>query len=585
METLEFRVPERESPMKEYDHMLEERAEKHESLRGRNNQTSCRSPTRGIDTKWMKAEMQRKRQLEFDRRRTVSPDLTCPESGKKSKGQSSIKKGKSTMSQTLQGKVCKISTSNGCPITVSTSERLTNEDASTNEWALFWLDQAESGQERHVAKKPENFLSTPRPIREVPEQTRKVSKKMDQSITIYASPGSKNVPIGLKAGMGESNQTHKMQDACVQTESGFVIVKEKEVIQLADYLQEALWREDTLKNKLGVLQKNASTLIHSSDKLWTIRCNEDLLKSKIKALEAQLQVCLQKYTRDGLKKQVMQMEKQKGAYEEKALAAIQRATHDKAEAFSKTETLQEGLRSAKAEASQWQVRYDELKQISDQLKMSQEVSAGQLQQLQTQLEIAKCREAGFQAEVESLQLAGAELRSCIAYLEEDNQALREEVQIIRDSSTKLQDSEAQVNESSRRSEEENLGWGSAQLAEQLCQTQDKLQLKEKECEELLTELEAVGQECQSYQARLTQCRDELRQLGHHHSKRQSCGSWLGVYVSLVLLLAVAGVAMLWLWHPPFREQVEVLYADLEQRVEDYLVDVASPQHSRCLRPI
>ena len=36
------------------------------------------------------------------------------------------------------------------------------------------------------------------------------------------------------------------------------------------------------------------------------------------------------------------MEKQKGAYEEKALAAIQRATHDKAEAFSKVETLQVG---------------------------------------------------------------------------------------------------------------------------------------------------------------------------------------------------------------------------------------------------
>ena len=36
------------------------------------------------------------------------------------------------------------------------------------------------------------------------------------------------------------------------------------------------------------------------------------------------------------------MERKKSAYEEKALAANQRATHDKAEAFSKTETLQVG---------------------------------------------------------------------------------------------------------------------------------------------------------------------------------------------------------------------------------------------------
>uniref|UniRef100_A0A3Q4MA56 Deoxyribonuclease I-like 1-like n=1 Tax=Neolamprologus brichardi TaxID=32507 RepID=A0A3Q4MA56_NEOBR len=37
--------------------------------------------------------------------------------------------------------------------------------------------------------------------------------------------------------------------------------------------------------------------------------------------------------------------------------------------------------------------------------------------------------------------------------------------------------------------------------------------------------------------------------------------------------------MLWLWHPPFREQVEDLYSDIETRIEDYLMEMASPRHS------
>lgn len=125
----------------------------------------------------------------------------------------------------------------------------------------------------------------------------------------------------------------------------------------------------------------------------------------------------------------------------------------------------------------------------------------------------------------------------------------------------------------------------SQLEEQLHHTQEKLRLKERECEELQAELHAVEQECQSSQARLSQCRDELRQLSHRRRRPTLCGSWWKVCVFFLLLLAVAGVAMLWLWHPPFREQAEDLYSDIETRIEEYLMKMASPQHSGCFRPI
>lgn len=49
---------------------------------------------------------------------------------------------------------------------------------------------------------------------------------------------------------------------------------------------------------------------------------------------------LQKFPKDGVKKLIMQMEKQKLIYEEKALVSLQRATQEKTEALSMAETLQ-----------------------------------------------------------------------------------------------------------------------------------------------------------------------------------------------------------------------------------------------------
>lgn len=53
----------------DYDIKLEQRAVKHRNLGDRKNVTTCRSPTRDVDTKWIKNELHRKRQDEFSKRR------------------------------------------------------------------------------------------------------------------------------------------------------------------------------------------------------------------------------------------------------------------------------------------------------------------------------------------------------------------------------------------------------------------------------------------------------------------------------------------------------------------------------------
>ncbi|KAG7227112.1 hypothetical protein INR49_022460 [Caranx melampygus] len=321
-----------------------------------------------------------------------------------------------------------------------------------------------------------------------------------------------------------------------QSRSGLVTIKESE----------ALWREEAMKKKLAALQESTTNLVNSSNIIWTARCSEDLLRNKIKGLESQLQVCLQKFPKDGVKKLVVQMEKQKLIYEEKALVALQKATQEKAEALSKAETLQGLLITAKAEGLRWQSLYEELKLSSGQLRENQHLSNEQLQQLHSQVELSRAREAELREEVVLLQQEKKELQYNIRLLEQDNQILRDEIEQLRDGDNGTQDFMMQDCLTSEEAEPQLVLRRDSQVEEQLRHTEEKLRLKERET---------------------------------------SSGSWWRVLMFFLLLLAVAGVATLWLWHPPFREQVEDLCSDIETRIEDYLLEMASPQHSGCFRPI
>ncbi|XP_070696184.1 TRAF3-interacting JNK-activating modulator [Pempheris klunzingeri] len=553
---------------KDFDRIVELRAAKREHLRGRNNITSCRSPTREFDTKLIKNELKEKRHLEFLRRRSVSPE---PHPLRSTNRSSKTKASAKTFSM-KHPNVLNTRTANGHPVMIITTNNSTTDGPSTSKWASLWSEQVTLMSARTKPSTSTSAIKQPNQQRTKSHDAQKMSiKTFTQTEKIHQrfSIQTENIP-----------QKKTLRETSMQTESGLVTVKESELQRLADYLQEALWREEAVKKKLANLQDSVSNLMNSSNKMWTARCSEDLLRNKIKALEAQLQVCLQKFPKDGVKKFVIQMEKQKLLYEEKALVALQKATQEKTEALSKAETLQEALITAKADALRWQSLYEELKLCSGQLRENQHLSNEQLQQLHSQVELSRAREAELREEVVSLRREKRELLNNICLLEEDNQMLTDEIQHLREGSNENHDFTMQ----GRLAPEPQLtARRDSQAEEQLLHTQEKLRLKERECEELQTELYTMEQECQSSQARLSQCRDELRQLGHRHKRPTLCGSWWKVWFFFLLFLAE--VAMLWLWYPPFREQVEDLYSDIETRIEDYLMEMASPQQSCCFRPI
>ncbi|XP_040049322.2 uncharacterized protein traf3ip3 [Gasterosteus aculeatus] len=571
------------SPVRHFERMVDIRAEKREHLRGRNNVTSCRSPTREVDTRRIKNELKEKRQREFLRRRSVSPEACASNTTNYYSGQKrspntfSMKQYSSiSKSETLHTNVQYTPTADGKRTMFLTPNSSVSGGQSTSNWASLWTEQVtllrqEKGQARKQA-------SNSTPAAKESNQLRAASAdRRENSVNAQKT----NLKAFIRA--EKILQKNIQRETSVQTESGLVMVRESDLQKLTDYLQEALWREEVMKKKLSALQEATSSLVNSSSTIWRARCSEDLLRSKIQALEAQLQVCLQKLPKDGVKKLGIQLERQKLVYEEKALIALQKVIQEKTDALIKAETMQEALITAKAEAVKWQSLYEELQLSYGKLMENQYLSIEQLQQLHSQVERIRTREAELEEEVVSLQREKKELQYNICLLKEDYEILTEEIQHQKDDGNESQGFVVHALPTSE--EEEPRVRRDSQVEEQLRHTQDKLLLKEKECEELQTELHTMEQECRSSQARLSQCRDELRQLSHRSRRPTRCGSWWKVCVTFLLLLAVAGVAILWLWHPPFREQVEDLYSDMETRIENYLMDMASPQHSGCFRPI
>ncbi|XP_050973807.1 TRAF3-interacting JNK-activating modulator isoform X1 [Labeo rohita] len=573
---MEGALDKRRSPAANYEYKVEQRAVKHREISHRNNTTSCRSPTRDLDTRWIKNELHRKRQFEFFKRRPMdhgtyallsavprhrysretlrAPDhmtqtltsirrpLITSQNVKLQRDGISFTKQENVLYSSMTPSIITLKSNVQIPKTVSTSPLNDEHDLKSDEWEVPVLN----------------------------------------SVRLHGKMKKNRVLLEDLTQLSNTQKT--LQTTSIQTESGFVTVKEADIHQLADYLEEALHREEALKKKLFNLQKSAATLLHSTEHLWKTRCDEDLLKSKIKALEAQLQVCIKKVPQDGVKKVVLKMEKQREEYEQKALKAIQRAENEKAEAQSKMEYLLGVLQTVQAESERWQRLCEELKEGSSQLKKRRDECVDQMLQLQGHLERSVEQEEMLRKHAESLQQQRAELHSCISELEEENLNLREHLQELTGHNSEWWDSNTEIHEDA--SGLHQLLRTDNSMARQLGETEHRLRMKEKKCMELQADLEALEQECYSYQSRLTQCREELNAVTtrQKNSRSRCFGSWLCTFLFLLLLMVVVAAA-LWLYHPPAREQLRHVYSVLERRMEDYLIQTASAQHGACFRPV
>ncbi|XP_074911527.1 TRAF3-interacting JNK-activating modulator isoform X6 [Buteo buteo] len=406
-----------------------------------------------------------------------------------------------------------------------------------------------------------------------------------------------SVPLGISAGavprrgasvntQGTQTLTHPsagVRDSSQQTDCGIAVLN-KEIVQLSNYLKEALHRELLLKQKMVILQELFSTLLQASEKSWQGQLNEDKLKCKLRALENQLQACTQSFSKECVKKILIEMEDQKQTYEQKAKEALQKMLEDKLQTEQQLQNSQRSLAATREDAAFWKEHYTTLKAELTKMTTAHAELKNSFHILQSELQQADTQNTQLCQVLRSLQSEHAALQQRASALREDNDLKAEHISAIEDKLQKEQNQKVmlettishlhnliqkQTNEQKTQEvtvqrkdqvfttqtppltpakekqntllehpeEEEEEEEGEESLKDEMQKRTSQLTAKENECMELRSELEALSEEYRSCLTRLRQCRDELNHFQSKQAKRQR-GHWIPLLVA-VIAMAIA----------------------------------------------
>ncbi|NXF48708.1 T3JAM protein, partial [Oceanites oceanicus] len=339
--------------------------------------------------------------------------------------------------------------------------------------------------------------------------------------------------------------------------------------------QEALHRELLLKQKMVILQELFSTLLQASEKSWQGQLNEDKLKCKLRALENQLQACTQSYSKERVKKILIEMEDQKQTYEQKAKEALQKMLEDKLQTEQQLQNSQTSLAVTREDLAFWKEHYTTLKTELTKMTTAHSELENTFHVLQSELQRADTQNEQLQQALRSLQSEHAALHRRASALREDNDLKAEYISAIEDKLQKEQNQKVTLEETishlhnliQNQTNEQKTQEATVQRKDQVFTTQtppltpakekqnallehpeeeegeesltdemqkrtSQLTAKENECTELRSELEALSEEYRSCLTRLRQCRDELN---HFQSKQAKHSHWIPLLVAVIAL--------------------------------------------------
>lgn len=380
-----------------YEAKCERRQEARESLRRRRNETTCRQPGKVLRTQH-KEHLQRARQLQFLRRRNLEEEK---------KGQSREQRPSSkTDGGTGQVSILKKSG----PGANRTSFPGQQETGICSE-VFPALCHPPSGIQRDL---DDHHVSHGRAFPPQDSDTMKPHRHHQ----------------GTQTKAEEAWPTRK-NDASQQTNCG-VAVLDKDIIQLSEYLKEALQRELILKQKMVILQDLLPALIRASDSSWKGQLNEDKLKGKLRSLENQLYTCLQKHSPWGMKKVLLDMENQRSSYEQKAKASLQKVLEEKMCAEQQLQRAQLSLAVAEQKCQEWKSQYEALKEDWRTLGDQHRELESQLHVLQSKLQGADSRDSQMSQALRLLENEHQELQTKLESLQGDREQQSSETQDLQD---------------------------------------------------------------------------------------------------------------------------------------------------------
>merc|ERR1711976_186129 len=113
--------------------------------------------------------------------------------------------------------------------------------------------------------------------------------------------------------------------------------------QLAQYLQEALHREQMLENKLATLQRLIENTQEASESGWQALIDEDRLLSRLEVLENQLAAYSKNQTEETLRLELVALQEDKFKYETTAKESLRKVLQEKLDAVRKLSNLERSL--------------------------------------------------------------------------------------------------------------------------------------------------------------------------------------------------------------------------------------------------
>ncbi|XP_015506042.1 TRAF3-interacting JNK-activating modulator isoform X2 [Parus major] len=261
-------------------------------------------------------------------------------------------------------------------------------------------------------------------------------------------PAQSLLSLSIPQGPGDSLSTQGTQslpkpssgvrDSSQQTDWGIAVLN-KEMVQLSSYLTEALHRELLLKQKMVILQQLLSTLLQASEKSWQGQLNEDKLRCKLRVLENQLQACSQSYSKECVKKILIEMEDQKQTYEQKAKEALQKMLEDKLQTEQQLQNSQRSLAETREDLALWKEQDATLRAELAKVTTAHTELKNSFQALQSELQRADAQSERLRRELRELRSERSELLHTTSALRSDSHARDTLLQHLQDKLQKEQE--------------------------------------------------------------------------------------------------------------------------------------------------
>ncbi|KAM4795740.1 TRAF3-interacting JNK-activating modulator [Rhinophrynus dorsalis] len=348
------------------------------------------------------------------------------------------------------------------------------------------------------------------------------------------------------------------RDSSQQTDCTTAVLN-GELVQLSEYLMEALQREQKLKKKLCILQELLHALIQASDKSWKAQLDEDKLKCKVSDLENQLFIYSQNYSKTSVKKILLEMEEQKQRYEQKAKESLQKLTEEKLTTERHLQNTQVSLAVSVGECELWKEEYERLKTDWSELTSKHCELKSEVHILQSKLQWVETKDSQFQQlqnRLQTMERENIELQAWNELLQEDNEHKKEQLDSLKVSLRNAEEMKLEMqmkiidlqNEvlSLKRRTSPSLTQDTRRLSlthapdcqlqnDTLHLVEEKLTAKERECAELQSEVDNLTEEYMTSQRKLQQCREEMKG-SHRHKPKKRCSCWTALFILILSVI-------------------------------------------------